>query len=61
MKKIFKRLFVVLGAAAMAASAGALSACSGSGVKELIVENARVSCKIGDDFEYGNEFVVWAV
>lgn len=61
MKKIIKSLFVFVLAAAMAVGTGALSACGGSKVKELIVENARISFKLGDEFEYGDGFVVWAV
>ena len=60
MKNLIKNLIVLLLAAAMLA--GVFSACGdGKAVKELIVENARISFKTGDDFEYGDGFVVWAV
>lgn len=62
MKKIFRNIFIVLLAAVIAAFAGVFSACSDeNGVKELTVENARINFKLGDEFEYGNGFVVWAV
>lgn len=62
MKKIFKRLLIALLAVVLAVGMCALSACNdGSGVKELTVENARISFKLGDEFEYGDGFAVLAI
>lgn len=59
------RLFAVAALAVMAAvfAVVGLAACGGIGAKleSLSVENAKINFKIGDEFEYGDEFKVYAL
>ena len=59
------RLFAVAALAVIAAvfAVVGLAACGGIGAKleSLSVENAKINFKIGDEFEYGDEFKVYAL
>ena len=66
MKDIFKRISVIVIALIMAIGVFAVSACDSNpnGNKNLVkleVENAKTQFLVGDTFEYGENFTVWAV
>lgn len=65
MRNVFKRILVTVIAAIVAVGAFAFAACDqGDGnaqLKSLELENQRTEFKLGDEFEYGEGFTVWAV
>lgn len=71
MKNVFKKILVAVIAAVIAVGALALSACTpevegsvnanGAKISSLEIENARTQFLVGDTFEYGEGFTIWAV
>ena len=61
MKNIFKKILVAVIAVIMAVGTFAVSACGDAKLVRLDIENAKTEFSIGDTFEYGEGFTVWAV
>ena len=63
MKHVFKRILFTVIAVIMAIGAFAVAACGSDDNKlvKLEIENARTAFSVGDEFEYGEGFTVWAV
>lgn len=59
--KLRKILLVLLVTLSVVCAAAGLAACGGVKLTGLEIENARVDFKIGDEFETGEDFAVFAV
>lgn len=59
--KLRSILIVLLAVTCVVFAALGLAACDGVKLKELKIENARTEFKTGDEFEFGEDFVVYAV